>query len=415
MIKRRYDLYLNTPTLGIFHAADVVLIEDGSVLQQVGFRYRADYLALTNAFPIDPVQLPLTQAEKNLNCRGGSPAFIDDYLPDAWGRRVLTRLAFYRDQQHFNANSVIDTLAMLSDSRIGAIRLVEQGESPRYQPGHTVERIAQAELAAQHIDDLEFQNIHIDEMSLLHLANSGTGVGGARPKALLYDDQGTYLAKFNRLNQDTYNNARVELACLNMARDAGLEVSGGRIVTGINGREVLLLNRFDIQTESNPSSYHHLITANGLLKEPSSQRDPGTAFRYDNICNLLRQHSITIADDLQQLLALMLFNRAINNTDDHERNFSLINRGLGYQLAPAYDMVPSLTTGEYHAAGFSNSPFPPRPSEASELGKIFGLPKTTVASVAERVINAVKNWQNFAEQAGVEESDMVRVGRIIKV
>ncbi|MCH8105921.1 MAG: HipA domain-containing protein [Proteobacteria bacterium] len=145
------------------------------------------------------------------------------------------------------------------------------------------------------------------------------------------------------------------------------------------------------------------------MKEPGSQWDLGRVFRYDDVCEQLRRYSISIEQDLKQLLALMLFNRAIHNTDDHERNFSLINRGAGYQLAPAYDLVPSVVTGEYHAAGFQLNPDPPKPSEASKLGKIFGLPKTSVADIAERVIDAVSRWESFAEQSGVNQDDVVRI------
>ena len=42
----------------------------------------------------------------------------------------------------------------------------------------------------------------------------------------------------------------------------------------------------------------------------------------------------------------MLFNRTINNTDDHERNFSFMRTIKSYQLAPAYDLVVSMATGE---------------------------------------------------------------------
>ena len=80
MIKR-LDLYLNTPALGIVHAADVVLVEKDASLRQVGFRYRPDYLATPGAFAIDPVQLPLSSNETVLNCHAAAPAFIDDYLP----------------------------------------------------------------------------------------------------------------------------------------------------------------------------------------------------------------------------------------------------------------------------------------------------------------------------------------------
>lgn len=412
MTSTRYDLYTNCPGMGIAHIADVVIEEQDTVLSRVGFRYRPSCLEHPNAFAIDPVQLPLKQGETILVCRGGAPAFIDDYLPDAWGRRVMARLALYRDQQQFNANSVIDSLGMIGNSRIGAICLVEQGEAPLFDAGYSVDILNQAERAAQKIDSVDFNSVDLDEMSLLYLANAGTGVGGARPKTLLQDDDCHYLAKFNRLTKDTYNNARVELACLKMAKAAGIIMETGKVVSGINGREVLLLDRFDITTGG---ARYHLITANGLLKEPGSQQDPGRVFRYDNVCELLRQYSIRIEQDLKQLLALMLFNRAIHNTDDHERNISLINRGEGYQLAPAYDLVPSVVTGEYHAAGFGLNPDPPKPSEAVRLGKIFGLPKTVVADVAERVNDAVSRWESFAEQAGVNENDIARIKRCLQL
>lgn len=406
MTRQRYDLYLNTPVLGLVHAADVVLVEEGSALQQVGFRYRPEYVAEEGAFAIDPVQLPLSKGEIQFACRGGAPAFIDDYLPDDWGRKVLAQLALYRDGRKLNANSAIDTLAMLGSSRIGAITLVAQGEPPQFDNGHELGVLTRAEQAAQQIDSVDFDAVDVDEMSLLYLANAGTGVGGARPKALLFDEQGCYLAKFNRRTQDEYNNARVELACLNMAKAAGLIMHDARIVQGINTREVLLLDRFDIAE----GGRHHLITANGLLKEPVSQQDPGRTFRYDDVCELLRRYSANIEQDIEQLLRLMLFNRAINNTDDHERNFSLIHRGEGYCLAPAYDLVPSLVTGAYHAAGFDLNPYPPRPSEANKLGKIFGLPKPVVVSIAEEVLSAVREWPHFAGRTGVDEQEAARIG-----
>lgn len=66
----------------------------------------------------------------------------------------------------------------------------------------------------------------------------------------------------------------------------------------------------------------------------------------------------------------MLFNRTINNTDDHERNFSFMRTVKSYQLAPAYDLVPSMATGEYHAAGFASQSYPPTVSEAEKMDAV---------------------------------------------
>ncbi|MEP5230164.1 MAG: type II toxin-antitoxin system HipA family toxin [Alloalcanivorax sp.] len=412
MIRQRYDLYLNTRQTGIVHAAEVVLLEESGFLTRVGFRYRPDYLNHRLAFPLDPVQLPLRAAAFEFEChRGASPAFLDDYLPDDWGRKVLVQLALLRDKKALNAHSIIDTLAMLGHSRVGALSLVVQGEAPRFDAGHAIEHLRAAEQAAQQIDQMDFGSVAPDEMSLVYLANAGTGVGGARPKALLFDDAGQYLAKFNRITQDRYNNARVELACLRMAQAAGIHMKGGKIIEGINGREVLLLERFDIDGQARK----HLITVNGLLKEPASQMDLGHAFRYDHVCDLVKKYSCRVEEDLTQLLKLMLFNRGINNTDDHERNFSLMHSEQGYHLAPAYDLVPSLTINMHHAASYQYQAYPPTPTEALQAGRIFSLPQSKVQKAAREVISAVERWQEFASVAGVSGEDAEKVSRVIRL
>ncbi|MDA9003993.1 type II toxin-antitoxin system HipA family toxin [bacterium] len=368
MIKKPFDIYLNTKTLGLLLMAECVLEQDEGLLTRVGFRYRQEYLTTEGAFAVDPVGLPLTNRDYVIECRQGLPAFLDDYLPDAWGRKVIAKLMFYKKRQRIDPGSVIDILNCLGGNRIGALNIVPKGQQPAYTLGECYDQLPSAEKMVQAIEQDSMQVV--DELGLLYLANSGTGVGGARPKALIYDDK-PYLAKFNRLTFDQYNNARVELACLFMAKAAGLNVGHGKILS-INNREALLLERFDIEHQYR----HHLITVNALIKNPTSQRDGGGLFRYDDIVVLLRRYSIHVEQDLVHLLSLMLFNRAIHNTDDHERNFSFIHRGEGYQLAPAYDMVPSVVAGQYHVAGFGYSPYPPTLKEAKRLGRIFNLPKS---------------------------------------
>ncbi|MES9933827.1 MAG: type II toxin-antitoxin system HipA family toxin [Candidatus Sedimenticola sp. PURPLELP] len=406
MTKGRYDLYVNIQGMGIVQAADCVVVEEKGVLSDFGLRYREAFLAQPGAFSLDPAQLPLGEGPFELSCRGGMPGLIDDYLPDAWGRRVLAHLAFYRDRKEYNAHSVIDALSMIGHSRIGALCIVEQGASPFFDPGVDIACLEKAEAAAQQVDATDFREVSVDEMSLLYLANNGTGVGGARPKALVCEAGRNYIAKFNRLSQDPFNNARIELACLVMANSAGIDTPAAKVRTGINGREVLLVERFDVNEDG---TRNHLVSINALLKEPHSQRDVGRAFRYDDIRSVLQQRSGRIEPDLQQLLKRMLFNRMINNTDDHERNFSLLYDGECFAFAPAYDMIPSVERGAYHAAGFQFSPLPPRPTEVARLGKVFGLPKAVVARCAEVVRAAGAQWHDIAQECGVEEREADRV------
>ena len=311
----------------------------------------------------------------------------------------MAALAHYRDGRRLNAASAIEMLALMGrGGRIGALAFVDVGGVPDYSHGAPLELLSQVERTAVQVDASDWPSTGLDELAIARLAQTGSGTGGARPKALVSDGATHYLAKFNRRTGDDYNNARVELACLDMARAAGLEVADGRVVEGVNGRDVLLLRRFDVEPDG---SRRHLISVNALLKDSATQRDPGL-FRYDDIADLLQRHSGAVRADLEQLARLALFNRAINNTDDHSRNFSLIHDGDCYRLSPAYDLVPSMAVGEYHAASFGYEPNPPRPSRIAGAGRMFGLSKPRLRSLADEVLAALERWPEFAHRARID-------------
>ena len=409
----RYKVYLNTPELGVYHCGTFEIREKGAQLRGISFKYTQDYMEQSNAFPIDPVLLRLHHDEKLLIDAEAAPGFLDDYLPDDWGRRVLTNLYSRKEHKSFNANKISDMLGVLGPSRIGALSIVpfDQEEPPAYLGGASSEKLEQAELAAQQLDTGDFESLTLDDASLVFLGSNGTGVGGARPKALINDCGIEYLAKFNR-RTDQFNMARTEHACLLMANALGICNTQAHVRTSINNREVLMQERFDIAG----SRRRHMITINALMKEPVTQRDSGLTFTYDKIANLLAQYSGQIDEDLVQLVTQMLFNRAIHNTDDHERNFSLWHNGEGYSLTPSYDMVPTLDTGSYHAASFGYSAFPPKPSELSlQPIKIFGLSKTEVKAISEKVVSTVNDWRAYAEQAGLDEENTSKVERVFCV
>jgi len=86
----------------------------------------------------------------------------------------------------------------------------------------------------------------------------------------------------------------------------------------------------------------------------------------------------------------------------------------GYQLAPAYDLVASMTIGEHHAAGFADQPYSPTVSAAEKMGRIFGLPKDTVSAAAQQVREAVVQWASYAEQTGVGEEQALRLQQVFQ-
>jgi HipA-like protein len=57
------------------------------------FRYTPEYLQHPDAFPLDPVNLPLDPKEFLSNRPQGIHGVFEDALPDDWGRKILARKA----------------------------------------------------------------------------------------------------------------------------------------------------------------------------------------------------------------------------------------------------------------------------------------------------------------------------------
>lgn len=398
-----FDIYLNTFDTGIIHAASAVLVENSQRLREFAFRYTLTYLNHAKAFSLHP-HFPLQRGAFQQECVG-LPGLLDDYLPDAWGRRVLTQIAHQTHQIRLDENSPIDMLNYLNKAHIGALQWCPVGTTPMFSLGNPIELVDLTEAVSVYIDDPKNQDESI--LQYLYLANSGSGAGGARPKALFYDDEHAWLAKFNR-QQDEYDNATVELSMLRLAKALGLCVGDGTVIQTQSLRPTLLLERFDVATDL--QHRHHLISVHALLKNNLSFEDKGGVFRYDDIAEIIQHRSCDVARDLELLLRQMLFNSTINNTDDHERNFSFIIDHKGYALSPAYDMVPSLAMGQYPNASFGYSAFLPKATDlANNPRKVFGLSKGTVQTIAEQIATATLLWPQIAQEVGVVESDREKI------
>ena len=91
MTRARFDIHVDSTVTGVVHAAECVIEEEAGLPRRVGFRYTRQYVENPNAFPLDPKRLPLGHSETRFACAGGVPGFIDDHLPDAWGREPSRR------------------------------------------------------------------------------------------------------------------------------------------------------------------------------------------------------------------------------------------------------------------------------------------------------------------------------------
>jgi serine/threonine-protein kinase HipA len=388
----------------VLKCARIQLVEnDRGLLEKVYFTYHPDFLA-SSQYPIDPQLLPKSSTVVELNCHKEAPGFIDDVQPDDWGKKVLARL------HHLPNPTIAQLMSVMDYSTVGALHFmpIEQPENPQYGLGCAKQEVGELQSIADKIDSGTATSKEIERIKLNMFAR-GSSVGGARPKVLVYENNQAYIAKFGRAT-DPFDYATVEHACLTLMRKAGLNVTNSH-VESIHQRNVLFVERFDISPQG---GRYHQITANALLKNQATQTDAYTA-SYNQLSKLIAKYSVHPERDQQQLFGQMLFNRALSNTDDHLRNFSFSCRENGWQLSPAYDVVPSTTFGQYHQLRVGYSDVLPTIATADKVHDSFHLTQQQAQQVCATVGAVMQQWQAIFQQCGVSDKDIAVLEKVIEV
>ena len=110
-----------------------------------------------------------------------------------------------------------------------------------------------------------------------------------------------------------------------------------------------------------------------------------------------------------ELFRRIVFNAAVTNNDDHPRNHALRRTPRGWQLSPAYDLVPTpllslerrdlaLTIGRY---GRTASVY----NLLSDCQR-FGLSTEAARKEIDAVVAAVRSWRDRFHAAGVASKDI---------
>src|SRR3989338_6929753 len=184
------------------------------------FVYGKKYLERQDAVPLDPLQLKLAKRVYETTQLNGVFGAIRDAGPDYWGRRIIERHVGKQDL------SELDYLLYSPEDRAGALSfgLNQPPPAPRQKFNQTLE-LAFLQQTADAIINSNLSSSQIEELLLI-----GTSMGGARPKVVVEDLAGLWLAKFNRLD-DLWNFARVEHAMLSLGRSCGLITATSRVVS----------------------------------------------------------------------------------------------------------------------------------------------------------------------------------------
>lgn len=300
------------------------------------FVYGKSYLSRDNAVPIDPQDLKLSTETYSTTRLSGVFGALRDAAPDSWGRRVIEKRSGTPQLDE------MDYLLHSPDDRAGALGFGKNADPPG--PKRTFNRtidLAKLQAFADIIVKDEKLPNDPDVEQAEDLMNCGTSMGGARPKAVVEDDGGLWVAKFNR-NDDKWNEAKIERAMLALARICGIHTAESKLTT-IGDRDALLIKRFDRNKTDKGYQRARMLSALTLLR---AEEDPQARenWSYVLLAEELRRISAQPKEDGPELFRRMSFNALISNTDDHPRNHAVVATDREWKLSPAYDLIPARWT-----------------------------------------------------------------------
>ena len=304
------------------------ILRDGTAAGR--FVYGRTYRDREDAVEIDPYNLPLAARQYTTAKLQGVFGALRDSAPDAWGRFVIERFAGRTELDE------VDFLLQSPEDRAGALSFGFSPNPPA--PRHSYNRIF-------HLGELRHAARILEEdcddkilPQLEQLTNPRTSMGGARPKNVVEDEDGLWIAKFPAA-RDRWNDAAVEAAMLSLAGLCGIRVPEIRVEPFL-GESILLVKRFDREKVEGGYLRHRMVSALTVLDADDGGTDR-TGWSYVLLADELKRWSSRQGDDRTELFRRMAFNALVSNIDDHPRNHALVAAGHDWRLAPAYDITPS--------------------------------------------------------------------------
>jgi len=394
------DLYLwclADPTRPRYVGALKLVSAGKGVSLHYGKEWLANGFALSEDLPlVDNEFLPPGRLAADAQRAVGA---VDDARPDRWGEKVI------RFVEKPKRLSLMEYLYYAGDDRFGALGVSTSSSTysprarsplPRLDDAQQLSEVAAKIEASEPINALEAKTI----------AGGGSPLGGAKPKALIDINGEQWVIKF--FNNESVDTPLIEHATMTLAKRAGIAVAETQVIR-LASANAIAVRRFD---REQGRRIHGISAGTAIRAATASGAEPEMG--YPELARILRRVGITQDDmnqrDARELFRRMVFNILVDNTDDHEKNHSLLvvnpftNGRL--KLAPAYDVLPTNSGQGYQeficgAQGRDST----LENAMSQCGA-FGLLPTQATTEVATVIDVVNTWQQHFAQTGVTARDI---------
>lgn len=342
--------------------------------------------------------------------RSGKDIFacFSDALPDRWGRTLLNRreqIAAADEKRPVRRLTSFDYLMGIDDaSRMGGFRFSETPGGKfincdtrlRVPPRAGVRELMHA---AHEIEVSEEKHLLPSKKWLTQLLHPGTSLGGARPKASVIDeDKRLTVAKFPS-RKDDYDVGLWEHFCHVMGRKAGLDVAETRVIPA-EDFHILLSKRFDRNETGKRLHFASALTLLGLTDGDNAS----TGYGYPDIVDFIIRHGSNVEKNLEELYRRVAFYIIVGNSDDHFRNHGFLLTRKGWQLSPAYDINPTVST--HQSLLINRSTSESNLNILLESAHDYLLPPEKAKTIIADVTSAMKSWRSEARKLRLPQREI---------
>lgn len=309
--------------------------------RQIAFLYDGDWLV--GGWPIS-CSLPLTETGDFIPPDMRGHHFFANLLPEGGARERLVRRLGVTDDDFL-------LLEKLGGDCAGALQLLPEGQSPGglkpdqdTKAGHLLDD----QLLEEAIRTGRAFWLDGDEPPRLSLAGAQDkwAIRAQRHEGawrFYLPESGAASTHILKLPvQDLRHVPLYEAYTTFLATQLALPAAPVELVR-VGGELLSLGQRFDRRTAAGGVQRLHqedMCQAQGLSRAVKYSDSPAT---FPALAELLREHSVQPARDIQALANWQIFNALAGNADGHLKNLSLLAQAPGgWQLAPYYDLVSTL-------------------------------------------------------------------------
>ena len=337
------------------------------------------------------------------------PAFLADSLPDAWGNQLFE---FWRTSNHLSPSDItpLEKLSFIGRRGMGALEF--EPDTSHIGKTDKIDVTSLINLAQRIFRERENAKIQPDEsLTMQSLLTVGTSAGGRLPKAILAINNETgeirsgqiggldgYTYCIMKFGDARYCSAELEQTYYELATAAGIHMMPSRLID-IDGQKHFLTERFDRQN----GEKIHTQTLAAVCPEADC---------YEKLMWVCRKLHMPECD-CEEVYRRMVFNHLMNNSDDHNKNFSFtMNRQGEWRLAPAYDMtyiidVAGYLPNKYHCLCMRSKLSDVTKEDLIAFAKDNGIRRAE--AIIRAVVDSARKFRKVAERNGVSQEWIGRV------